>query len=117
MMDQALYRKTSGDERLSVYNDWDQGKELCVYFGSKSDDFWCKKVDKRVWFEVELQRAQGNREAEEKVHLDIKVGANIMVTEVPSREGVEGNVVEKKKVEESMEANQGKLLKYNGWST
>ncbi|GJY69452.1 hypothetical protein Tco_0472434, partial [Tanacetum coccineum] len=72
------------------------------------------QVDKRVWFEEELQGAQGNREAEvfqdsnddvvvaqrrledkqpqektnmdclvkeqEKVHLGIKVGANIMVT-------------------------------------
>ncbi|GJZ96937.1 hypothetical protein Tco_0669271 [Tanacetum coccineum] len=53
----------------------------------------------------------------EKVHLGIKVGANIMVTEVPGQEGAEGNVAEKKKVKESMEANLGKLLKYNAWST
>ncbi|GKA16861.1 hypothetical protein Tco_0696698 [Tanacetum coccineum] len=33
----------------------------------------------------------------ENVHLGIKVGANITVTEVPGQEGVEGNVVEKKK--------------------
>ncbi|GJW92998.1 hypothetical protein Tco_0172670 [Tanacetum coccineum] len=46
-----------------------------------------------------------------------KVGANIMVTGVPSQEGAEGNVAEKKKVKESMEANLGKLLKYNDWST
>ncbi|GJX94962.1 hypothetical protein Tco_0349548 [Tanacetum coccineum] len=52
-----------------------------------------------------------------KVHLGIKVGANIMVTEVPSQEGVEGNVAEKKKGKESMEANLGKLPKYNAWST
>ncbi|GKA98588.1 zinc finger, CCHC-type containing protein [Tanacetum coccineum] len=105
------------------------------------------QVEKRVWFEVELQGAQGNREAEvfqvsnddaavaqrrledkqleektntdclvkeqEKVHLGIKVGANIMVTGVPGQEGAEGNVAEKKKVKESMEANLGKLLKYN----
>ncbi|GJZ15360.1 hypothetical protein Tco_0551037 [Tanacetum coccineum] len=109
------------------------------------------QVDKRVWFEVELQGAQGNREAkvvqvsnddaavaqrwledkqleektntdclvneQKKVHLGIKVRANIMVTEVPGQEGAEGNVAEKKKVKESMEANLGKLLKYNAWST
>ncbi|GKD82183.1 hypothetical protein Tco_1349022, partial [Tanacetum coccineum] len=109
------------------------------------------QVDKRVWFEVELQRAQGNREAEvfqvsnddaavaqrrledkqleektntnclvkeqEKVHLGKKIGANIMVTGVPGQEGAEGNFAEKKKVKESMEANLGKLLKYNAWST
>ncbi|GKC65790.1 zinc finger, CCHC-type containing protein [Tanacetum coccineum] len=54
---------------------------------------------------------------QEKVHLGIKVGANIRVTRVPGQEGVEGNVAEKKKVKESMEANLGKLLKYNAWST
>ncbi|GJS38829.1 zinc finger, CCHC-type containing protein [Tanacetum coccineum] len=109
------------------------------------------QVEKRVWFEVELQGAQGDREAEvfqvsnddaavaqrrledkqleektntdclvkeqEKVHLGIKVGANITVTGVPGQEGAEGNVAEKKKVKESMEANLGKLLKYNAWST
>ncbi|GJU40749.1 hypothetical protein Tco_1193706 [Tanacetum coccineum] len=45
-----------------------------------------------------------------KVQLCIKVGADIMVTGVP---GQEGNVAEKKKVKESMEANLRKLLKYN----
>ncbi|GJR14321.1 zinc finger, CCHC-type containing protein [Tanacetum coccineum] len=48
---------------------------------------------------------------QEKVHLSIKVGANIMVTGVPGQEGAEGNVAEKKKVNESMEANLEKLLK------
>ncbi|GJY67020.1 hypothetical protein Tco_0469258 [Tanacetum coccineum] len=47
---------------------------------------------------------------QEKVHLGIKMGANITVIRVPSQEGAEGNVVEKKKVKESMEANLGKLL-------
>ncbi|GKD53986.1 hypothetical protein Tco_1287373 [Tanacetum coccineum] len=109
------------------------------------------KIKKRVWFEVELQGAQGDREAEvfqvsnddaavaqrrledkqleektntdclvkeqEKVHLGIKVGANITVTGVPGQEGAKGNVAEKKKVKESMKANLGKLLKYNAWST
>ena len=108
------------------------------------------QVDERVWFEVELQGAQGNREAEviqdsnddavvarrklefkqleektntdclvkeqEKVHLGIKVGADITVTGVPGQEGAEGNVAEKKKLKESTEANHGKLLKYNAWS-
>ncbi|GKD45894.1 hypothetical protein Tco_1270539 [Tanacetum coccineum] len=89
------------------------------------------KIKKRVWFEVELQRVQGDREAEvfqvsnddtavaqrrledkqpeektntdclvkeqEKVHLGIKVGANITVIGVPELEGAEGNVAEKKK--------------------
>ncbi|GKF43056.1 hypothetical protein Tco_0126398, partial [Tanacetum coccineum] len=80
--------------------------------------------EKRVWFEVELQGAQWDHEAEffqvsnddavvsqrrlkdkqheektntdclvkeqEKVHIGIKVGANIMVTGVPEQEGAEG---------------------------
>ncbi|GJT47082.1 hypothetical protein Tco_0955797 [Tanacetum coccineum] len=54
---------------------------------------------------------------QEKVHLGIKVGANITVTGVPGQEGAEGNVAGKKKVKESMKANLGKLLKYNAWST
>ncbi|GJV79909.1 hypothetical protein Tco_1515779 [Tanacetum coccineum] len=48
---------------------------------------------------------------QEKVHLGIKVGANITVTGVPGQEGAEGNVAEKKKVKESMKANLGKLLR------
>ncbi|PWA53412.1 zinc finger, CCHC-type [Artemisia annua] len=109
------------------------------------------QVDERVWFEVELQGAQGNREAEvvqvsnddaivaqrrledkqleektntdclvkeqEKVHLGIKVGTDITVIGVPGQEGAKGNAAEKKKVNESTEANLGKLLKYNAWST
>nr|GEY67097.1 zinc finger, CCHC-type [Tanacetum cinerariifolium] len=76
------------------------------------------QVDKRVWFEVELQGAQGNHKAEvfqeqEKVHLDIKVRANIMVTGVPGQEGSKGNVAKKKNVKESMEANLGKVLQHN----
>nr|GEV36289.1 retrovirus-related Pol polyprotein from transposon TNT 1-94 [Tanacetum cinerariifolium] len=54
---------------------------------------------------------------QENVHLGKKVRANIMVTGVPGQEGAEGNVAEKKKVKESMEANLRKLLKYNAWST
>ncbi|GKD11010.1 hypothetical protein Tco_1190695 [Tanacetum coccineum] len=58
---------------------------------------------------------------QEKVHIGIKVGENIIVTRVPDQEGdqegAEGNVIEKKKVKKSMEANLGKLLKYNTWST
>ena len=105
-------------------------------------------VQKRVWFEVELQGAQENREAEviqesndhaavaqrnlevkqlegktntdclvnKQVYLGAKVRADIMITGVPSQEGAEGNVVEKKKVKEFMETNLGKLLKYNAWS-
>ncbi|GJX45347.1 hypothetical protein Tco_0262023 [Tanacetum coccineum] len=65
--------------------------------------------EKRVWFEVELQGAQGDREAE--------AGANITVTGVPGQEGAEGNVAEKKKVKKSMKANLWKLLKYKAWLT
>ncbi|GJR29260.1 RNA-directed DNA polymerase, eukaryota [Tanacetum coccineum] len=54
---------------------------------------------------------------QEKVHLGIKVGANITVTGVPEQDGAEGNVAGKKKVKKSMKANLGKLLKYNAWST
>ncbi|GKC99032.1 hypothetical protein Tco_1169307, partial [Tanacetum coccineum] len=109
------------------------------------------QVEKRVWFEVELQGAQGDRKAkvfqvsnndaavaqrrledkqpeekintnslvkeQEKVHLGIRVGANITVTGVPGQEGAEGNVAKKKKVKESIKANLRKLLKYNAWST
>ncbi|GKD68358.1 hypothetical protein Tco_1322448, partial [Tanacetum coccineum] len=53
----------------------------------------------------------------EKVQLGIKVGANITVTGVPGQKGAEGNIAEMKKVNESMEANLGKLLKYNAWPT
>ncbi|GJY34690.1 hypothetical protein Tco_0419159, partial [Tanacetum coccineum] len=75
--------------------------------------------EKHVWFEVELQGAQGDRKAEEqeKVHLGIKVGENITVTGVPGQESAEGNVAEKKKVKESMKVNLGKLLKYKAWLT
>ncbi|GJV08061.1 zinc finger, CCHC-type containing protein [Tanacetum coccineum] len=50
---------------------------------------------------------------QEKVHLSIKVRANITVTGVPGQEGAEGNVAEKKKMNESMKTNLEKLLKYN----
>ncbi|GJU96838.1 hypothetical protein Tco_1321594 [Tanacetum coccineum] len=54
---------------------------------------------------------------QEKVHFGIKVGANIMVIEVPGQKGAESNVAEKKKVNESMKANLRKLLKYKAWLT
>ncbi|GJY91117.1 hypothetical protein Tco_0506313 [Tanacetum coccineum] len=77
--------------------------------------------EKRVWFEDKQPEENTNTDClvkeQEKVHLGIKVGANITVTGVPGQEGAEGNVAEKKKVKESMEANLGKLLKYNAWST
>nr|GEU86710.1 zinc finger, CCHC-type [Tanacetum cinerariifolium] len=84
--------------------------------------------EKRVWFEVELQGAQGGREAKrrqtrtackgaEKGTPWYKGGGNITVTGVPGQEGAEGNVAKKKKVKESMKANLKKLLKYNAWLT
>ncbi|GJY16385.1 hypothetical protein Tco_0386807, partial [Tanacetum coccineum] len=81
--------------------------------------------EKRVWFEVELQGAEGDHEAEVfQVSNDdtalaqrrIKVGANIMVTGVPGQEGAKGNVAEKK-VKEPMKANLSELLKYKAWLT
>ncbi|GKC97205.1 hypothetical protein Tco_1167480 [Tanacetum coccineum] len=54
---------------------------------------------------------------QKKLHLGIKVRANITVTRVPGQEGAEGNVAGKKKMKESMKANLGKLLNYNAWST
>nr|GEW23957.1 zinc finger, CCHC-type [Tanacetum cinerariifolium] len=54
---------------------------------------------------------------QEKEHLGIKVGAKSTVTIGPGQEGAEGNVAEKKKVEESMKSNLGKLLKYKTWLT
>ncbi|GKG57857.1 hypothetical protein Tco_0589468, partial [Tanacetum coccineum] len=42
---------------------------------------------------------------QKKLHLGIKVGANITVTEVPSQKGAEGTVAKKKKVKESMKSN------------
>ncbi|GJR17650.1 hypothetical protein Tco_0966177, partial [Tanacetum coccineum] len=75
----------------------------------------------QIWLEDKQPEEKTNTDClvkeQEKVHLGIKVGANITVTGVPGQEGAEGNVAEKKKVNESMEANLGKLLKYNAWST
>nr|GEU89827.1 leucine-rich repeat protein [Tanacetum cinerariifolium] len=133
------------------------GKNNCVYtleaklmtFGGRNHrGVHGVQDEKRVWFEVELQGAQGDHEAEvfrisnddtvvaqrwledkqleektntdclvkeqEKVHLGIKVGANIMVIGVPSQEGTEGNVSEKMKVKESNKANLWKLLNFHG---
>ncbi|GKB91928.1 hypothetical protein Tco_0964200 [Tanacetum coccineum] len=79
--------------------------------------------EKRVWFEVELQGAQGNREAEvfqvsnDDAAVAQRCGGKHYVTGVPEQEGAEGNIAEKKKVEESKKANLEKLLKYTAWST
>nr|GEX38901.1 retrovirus-related Pol polyprotein from transposon TNT 1-94 [Tanacetum cinerariifolium] len=48
---------------------------------------------------------------QENVYLGKKVRENVMVTREPGKEGAEGNVAEKKKVNESIEANLEKLLK------
>ncbi|GKC90398.1 hypothetical protein Tco_1151047 [Tanacetum coccineum] len=74
--------------------------------------------EKRVWFEVELQGAQGDRKAEvfQVSNDDAVVAQRRLKDKVPGQEGAKGNVTEKKKVKESMEANLGKLLKYNTWS-
>nr|GFB73611.1 hypothetical protein [Tanacetum cinerariifolium] len=80
------------------------------------------QVDKRVWFEVKLQGAQGNREAEVlqvsndnaavgQRWLEVKQLKEKSNTDCLVKEQKKGNVAEKKKVKESMEANLGKLLK------
>ncbi|GJR37134.1 zinc finger, CCHC-type containing protein [Tanacetum coccineum] len=90
------------------------------------------QVEKCVWFEVELQGAQGDREAGvfqvsnddavvaqrrlEDKQLEEKTNTDGLIKEQENVH-LEGNVAEKKKVKESMKANLGKLLKYNAWST
>nr|GEW65743.1 retrovirus-related Pol polyprotein from transposon TNT 1-94 [Tanacetum cinerariifolium] len=104
-------------------------KKNCVYtLKAKVMTFWCTKAwsfktswikqrgHKQVRFKqigpgVET-RLYGVQE-QEKVHLDIKVRANIMITGVPGQEGSKGNIAKKKNVKESMEANLGKVLQYN----
>nr|GEU89578.1 hypothetical protein [Tanacetum cinerariifolium] len=54
---------------------------------------------------------------QENIHLAIKMGVNIMVIGVPGQESVEGNVAEKKKVKEYIEANLRKLLNVEKRST
>ncbi|GJY95093.1 hypothetical protein Tco_0511454 [Tanacetum coccineum] len=53
---------------------------------------------------------------QEKVHLGIKVRADITITGVPGQEGPEGNVAGRKKWR-SKEAKLGNLLKYKAWLT
>ncbi|GJW43209.1 hypothetical protein Tco_0072008 [Tanacetum coccineum] len=77
---------------------------------------------KRVWFEVELQGAQGDREAEvfQVSNDDAAVAQRRLEDKQPEEKtntDCLGNIAEKKKVKESMEANLEKLLKYNAWST
>ncbi|GJR36983.1 hypothetical protein Tco_1212667 [Tanacetum coccineum] len=73
------------------------------------------------WLEDKQLKEKKNKDClvkeQEKVHLGIKVGANIILTRVPGQEGAESDVAKKKKVKKSMEANLGKLLKYNAWWT
>ncbi|GKF48522.1 hypothetical protein Tco_0141773 [Tanacetum coccineum] len=83
--------------------------------------------EKRVWFEVELQGAQGNREAEvfqvsnddaavaqrrlEDKKLEEKTNTDCLV-----KEQEKGNVAERKKMR-SKEAKLENLLKYKAWLT
>ncbi|GKC26355.1 hypothetical protein Tco_1033649 [Tanacetum coccineum] len=79
------------------------------------------QIDKRVCFEVKLHGAQGDRAAEDKHGLLgkragkgtpwHKGGADITVTGVPGQEGLEGNIVGRKK-RRSKEAKLENLLKY-----
>nr|GEV11071.1 hypothetical protein [Tanacetum cinerariifolium] len=81
--------------------------------------------EKHVLFEVELQGAQWDREAEvfQVSNDDTAVTQRWLEDKQPEEKinmdclGAEGNVVEKKKVNESMKANLRKLLKYKAWLT
>nr|GEY36198.1 zinc finger, CCHC-type [Tanacetum cinerariifolium] len=122
MQNKPMNSKASSKEQGATKqgpSDYSNGENR-KYFSSEHSKLTKVKDEKRVWFEVELQGTQGDRESEifqEKVPLGIKVGANITVTEVPGQEGAKGNVAEKKKVKESMKANLKKLLKYKAWLT
>ncbi|GKA98354.1 hypothetical protein Tco_0826291 [Tanacetum coccineum] len=94
-----------------------QGDREAEVFQVSNDD---ATVDQR-WLEDKQPEEKTNTDClvkeQEKLHLGIKEGANNPVTGVPGQEGAEGNVAEKKKVEESKKANLGKLLKYTAWLT
>ncbi|GJT75866.1 hypothetical protein Tco_1042591 [Tanacetum coccineum] len=60
------------------------------------------RVQKCVWFEVGLQGAQENREAE--VHHSANVGAFIMKIGVPGQEGTKGNAAERYRGDNNMAA-------------
>nr|GEV78743.1 zinc knuckle CX2CX4HX4C [Tanacetum cinerariifolium] len=83
------------------------GVETRVHEVSNDDDVVAQK-----WLEDKQLEENTNTDClvkeQEKVHLGIKVEANITVTGVPGQEGAENNVSENKKVKESMEANLGK---------
>ncbi|GKB78233.1 hypothetical protein Tco_0945128, partial [Tanacetum coccineum] len=95
--------------------------ERFSFVSGKKSDYLEHKDEKHVWFEVKLQGAQGNCKTEdfqeqEKVHLGIKVGADITVIGLPGQEGPEGNVAGRKKMR-SKEAKLRNLLKYKAWLT
>nr|GEU73843.1 zinc finger, CCHC-type [Tanacetum cinerariifolium] len=119
-----------GDQRLSGYDDWDQGKRTVYTLKAKVMTFsqvgfkqlgpgveirvYEVQVDNMFGLRWNCKELKGICEADVfQVHLGIKMVANITVTGVPGQEDAEGNVAEKKKVKESMKANIGKLLKYN----
>ncbi|GKF99603.1 hypothetical protein Tco_0301294 [Tanacetum coccineum] len=80
---------------------------------NKAKPYLFSKNHQDLWWETNTDSLV---KKQEKVHLGIKVGANITVTRVPGQEGAKGNVAEKKKVKESMKANLRKLLKYTAWN-
>ncbi|GKE48999.1 hypothetical protein Tco_1480257 [Tanacetum coccineum] len=85
-------------------------REVEVFQVSNNDDAMAQK-------RLEDKQLEENTNTDCLVNEQKKVGANIMVTGVAGQEGAEDNVAEKEKVNESMKANLGKLLKYNAWST
>nr|GEW18832.1 hypothetical protein [Tanacetum cinerariifolium] len=137
------YHMTHRKDFLYDFKGFDDGsvqlglRRSLISFGTLGKEGYTLNMQMdRIKFEVKLQGAQGNREAEvfqvsnddatvaqrqlkekqleektntdcsvnknEKVHLGIKEGANIMVTGVPGQEGAEDNIVKTKKVKESI---------------
>nr|GEV77790.1 hypothetical protein [Tanacetum cinerariifolium] len=87
---------------------------LAVMYGARENGTTTGVVSRSVF---SCRSLAPKNDTIEKLHLRIKVGANIMVAGVPGQEGAKGNVAEKNKVKESMKVSLGKLLKYNALST
>ncbi|GKB51145.1 hypothetical protein Tco_0901898 [Tanacetum coccineum] len=71
-----------------------------------------KGIVKLRFFQVSNDDASVTQRQLEEKQLKEKTNTNCLV-----KKQEKGNVAKKKKVKESMEANLGKLLKYNAWST
>ncbi|GJV48798.1 homeodomain-like protein [Tanacetum coccineum] len=102
--------KQLGHKQFEVEPHGAQGyREAEVFQVSNDDDAVAQR-----WLKDKQLEERANTDClvkeHEKVHLDIKVGADIIVTGVPGQEGLEGNVAGRKK-RRSQEAKLGNLLK------